>query len=58
MPILLVHQSSHLGAANSKALMMSGVMAHTPDPAGGIYRRGADGETNGILEKNALAHSE
>ena len=54
VPILLVHQSSHLGAANSKALEMAGVTADTPDPSGGLYRRGADGQPNGVLEENAF----
>jgi len=54
VPILLVHQSSHLGAANSKALEMAGVTADTPDPAGGIYRRDSQGEPTGVLEENAF----
>lgn len=54
VPIMLVHQSSHLGAVNSKALEMAGVTADTPDPAGGIFRRDDEGEPNGVLEENAF----
>lgn len=55
LPILIMHQSSHLGVANSRALAESGVTADTPDPAGGAYRR-RDGsrEPNGVLEETAF----
>jgi predicted amidohydrolase YtcJ len=39
IPIYVLHQSGHLGAANSKALEIAGVTAETPDPAGGVIRR-------------------
>jgi predicted amidohydrolase YtcJ len=54
-PIFLVHQSSHLGAANSKALEMGGVTAATPNPVGGIIRRKAGSqEPDGVLEETAM----
>jgi predicted amidohydrolase YtcJ len=53
-PILVVHQSSHLGAMNSKALEMVGFTRDTADPAGGVIRRDETGEPNGVLEENAL----
>jgi predicted amidohydrolase YtcJ len=54
-PILLVHQSGHLGAVNSKALDFAGVTAATPNPLGGVIRRKAGGqEPDGVLEETAL----
>jgi predicted amidohydrolase YtcJ len=54
-PILVIHQSAHLGAANSKALALAGVTADTPDPDGGVFRRRPDSsEPNGVLEEYAL----
>ena len=54
VPIIIVHQSGHFGVANSIALEQSDVDADTPDPAGGIIRRQADGAPNGVLEENAF----
>jgi predicted amidohydrolase YtcJ len=54
MPIIIVHQSGHFGVANSKALEVVGFTAETPDPDGGIIRRSADGEPDGVLEENAF----
>lgn len=49
-PILLIHISSHLMAANSLALEKAGIGAGTPDPAGGRFQRKADGrEPNGVI---------
>jgi predicted amidohydrolase YtcJ len=53
IPIYLVHQSGHFGAANSKALEVAGVTRDTPDPVGGVIRRRADGEPDGVLEEMA-----
>jgi len=54
MPVIIIHQSGHLGVLNSKALAMAGVDAATPDPAGGHIVREADGKTpNGVLEETA-----
>jgi predicted amidohydrolase YtcJ len=55
IPILLVHQSSHLAALNSKALEVVGYTASSKDPAGGVIRR-RDGsqEPNGVLEEVAF----
>lgn len=55
VPILLLHQSSHMGSVNSAALAAAGVTGATPDPAGGVYRREAGSkEPNGVLEETAL----
>lgn len=54
MPIMITHQSGHLGVYNTKALEMFGVTADSEDPPGGIIVREEDGRTpNGVLEENA-----
>ncbi len=54
LPILIVHQSGHLGVVNSKALELAGVTADTKDPSGGVIRRDENGEPNGVLEEYAF----
>jgi len=54
VPIVIVHQSGHFGVANSRALELVGFSAETPDPRGGIIRRDAAGEPDGVLEENAF----
>lgn len=52
--VYAVHQSGHLGVANSKALEIAGITADTPDPEGGVIRRReGTSEPNGVLEENA-----
>jgi predicted amidohydrolase YtcJ len=54
VPILLVHQSGHLAAVNSKALEMTGITADTADPEGGVIRRRQGSkEPDGVLEETA-----
>lgn len=54
VPIIVTHQSGHLGAYNSKALELAGITAATANPPGGVIDREADGKTpNGVLEENA-----
>ena len=53
LPIYLVHQSGHFGAANSRTLELIGLDAESPDPAGGVIRRRDDGEPDGVLEETA-----
>jgi predicted amidohydrolase YtcJ len=54
IPIILVHQSGHFGAANSKALEVTGIVKGTKAPPGGIIRVDENGEPTGILEENAF----
>jgi predicted amidohydrolase YtcJ len=54
LPIMIVHQSGHLGVANSKALELAGIDASSEDPEGGVIQRGSDGEPNGVLEEYAF----
>lgn len=53
LPILLIHASGHLVVANSAALKMVGYGKDTPDPPGGVIRRDANGEPDGVLEEKA-----
>jgi predicted amidohydrolase YtcJ len=54
LPIIIVHQSGHLGVANSKALDLTGIDADAEDPPGGIIRRDANGNPSGVLEEYAF----
>ncbi len=55
VPILFLHQSGHLGAANGAALAAAGVTASTPDPDGGAFRRkNGSQQPNGVMEETAL----
>lgn len=55
VPVVIIHQSSHLAVMNHKGLELAGYNAATPDPAGGVIRRTADGKTpNGVLEEMAF----
>lgn len=54
MPIMITHQSGHIGVYNSKALEIFGINAESDDPSGGIIQREAGSkEPNGVLEENA-----
>ena len=56
IPIYILHQSGHLGVANSRALQVANITADTPDPAGGVIRqREGSTEPNGVMEENASA---
>ena len=55
LPVLIVHQSGHLGVANSKALELAGIDANTVDPKGGVFRREEGSkEPNGVCEEYAF----
>lgn len=55
IPIVIVHQSSHLGVMNSKALAAVGFDAATPEiPGGVIRRRPGSKEPDGVLEETAF----
>jgi len=54
-PVLVIHQSGHLGAANSKALQLAGITARTADPKGGVFRRRTGSrEPDGVMEELAF----
>ena len=53
VPVYVVHQSGHIGVANSKALEILGITADTPNPLGGVIeRRPGSQEPNGVLQEN------
>lgn len=55
LAVVIIHQSGHLGAVNSKALEILGYTKDSPNPAGGVIQRRVDGkEPNGVLEETAL----
>lgn len=55
LPVLIIHQSGHLGVGNSKALELAGVTAETEDPQGGTFRRRpGSSEPNGVAEEYAF----
>jgi len=55
LPVIIVHQSGHLGVANSRALEIAGVTAETENPNGGVFRRRAGSmEPDGVLEEYAF----
>ncbi len=55
VPVLIIHQSSHLCTMNTKALEMAGITAESKNPPGGIIRREKDGKTpDGVLEETAF----
>src|SRR5262245_53799646 len=46
-PVIVRHRGGHTSYYNSKALQMAGVTKDTPDPPGGTFDRGPDGQLNG-----------
>jgi len=54
IPIIIVHQSGHLGVANSVALAQAGIDAASAAPPGGVIRKDAQGEPDGVLEEYAF----
>ncbi len=54
LPVVIIHQSGHLGVANSKALELAGITADSEAPPGGVIQRDENGEPNGVLEEYAF----
>ena len=55
VPVLVIHQSGHLSALNSKALEIVGYDDRTEDPAGGVIRRREGSrDPDGVLEETAF----
>jgi predicted amidohydrolase YtcJ len=55
LPIIVIHQSGHLHALNSKALQMAEITAATEDPQGGVIRRKpGTREPSGVMEGTVL----
>ena len=53
-PVFLTDISLHSAWVNSKALQQAGIVASTPDPAGGTIQRDANGKPTGILFEGAV----
>ena len=54
VPVVIVHQSGHMGAFNTKALALAGYTAATPNPAGGVIdRKSGSQEPSGVIEEAA-----
>lgn len=52
IPVLAMHQSSHMGVANSAALAKAGISEDTEDPEGGLFGREAGGKVpDGYIEE-------
>jgi len=54
-PVLIIHQSGHIGALNSAALTVAGIDADSENPPGGVIRRQeGSSEPNGVVEETAF----
>jgi predicted amidohydrolase YtcJ len=54
-PVFLPNRDGHGAWVNSRALMLAGIDAHTPDPPDGRIERDADGEPVGMLQEGAAS---
>lgn len=54
-PVIVTHRGGHTAYVNSLALTLAGVTAATPNPAGGRFEHGPDGELNGRVADAAMA---
>ncbi|HQR28975.1 MAG TPA: amidohydrolase [Anaeromyxobacteraceae bacterium] len=55
LPMIVIHQSGHLHALNTRALEMAGITAATEDPQGGaIRRKPGTREPSGVMEGTVL----
>ena len=54
LPVYIVHQSGHIGVANSKMLQLAGITAASKNPPGGVIERipGSD-QPSGVLQEAA-----
>jgi len=52
-PVRIQHRGGHTYFYNSKALAMAGVTKTTPNPPGGTFDKGPDGELNGRVTDRA-----
>ena len=55
LPIMIIHQSSHLAVLNTPALKQAGITASSVNPQGGVIgRKAGSQEPNGLLEESAF----
>lgn len=53
IPIIIIHQSGHIGVANTKALELAKVTADTKID-GGVFQKDPDGSPSGVMEEYAF----
>lgn len=53
-PVILQHQSGHMGVLNTMALERLGIDEDTPSPEGGRIEKDAAGRLTGYMEENAF----
>ena len=53
-PVIVAHRGGHTAYVNSLALNIAGVTATTPNPPGGRFEHGADGQLNGRVADEAM----
>jgi predicted amidohydrolase YtcJ len=53
-PVIVAHRGGHTAYVNSLALAQVGATAATPDPPGGRFERGADGQLTGRVADKAM----
>ncbi len=53
-PVIVTHRGGHTGFVNSAGLAKVGATAATPNPPGGRFEHGADGELNGRVADSAM----
>ena len=54
VPVIIVHQSGHLGSLNHKALEVFNITKASEDPVGGHIRKDVNGNPTGVLEETAF----
>jgi predicted amidohydrolase YtcJ len=54
-PVVVHHRGGHTAFYNSRALALAGVTAATPNPPGGTFDHGPDGQLNGRVTDRANA---
>jgi predicted amidohydrolase YtcJ len=52
--VVVFHISAHVAAVNSKGLEALGLTDASEDPTGGVLRRDAEGQLDGVLEEEAM----
>lgn len=52
-PVMVQHRGGHTTVYNSLALQLAGVTRDTPNPLGGVFDRGPDGELTGRVSDRA-----
>ncbi|MCK5824221.1 MAG: amidohydrolase [Ichthyobacteriaceae bacterium] len=54
IPILIMHQSGHIGVMNTKGLETVGYTSKTKNPEGGVIRKDKNGKLTGVVEESAF----